>query len=68
MIGRLLALALLALATPCYFFGCLGVQGQLTDTSQKENLQQGAFFLGTAFILTLPFVVYLIKSARSKSE
>lgn len=64
MIGQLLALALLGLAVPFFIFGCLAVQGRLSDTSDKENLQQGVSFIILGFLLAIPYLVYFWKSNR----
>lgn len=45
---RLLSALVIAFGVPYLFFGLLGVTGRLSDTSERENLQQGLVFFGLA--------------------
>jgi hypothetical protein len=48
------------LSLPCLFFGWLGLAGQLSDTSLRENVEQGLTFLGLWFLTLLPALLTLV--------
>ena len=59
------AIGCFLLSTPCWFWGFVGLQGRLADTSVAENRQVGLLFIGIGLIpIALGSVLIYVATRR----
>jgi uncharacterized membrane protein len=52
---------------PCLLLGLAGLSGRLSDTSERENVQQGMVFIAIGLATLLPLILSFLVSSKTDS-